>query len=176
MLEMKGVGPSGSRYRSFARSEGVKNRDTLSSFVLVLFAFSVCYLSKGLSLWSPEGPGAGFFPFLAGITLGLFGLFLFVQSLFQPKKINEVREPILKIKLLIYIGSILVYPVVFGVLGFFFATFLFLLAICKGGEKASWRSSLIISGLTTIGCFFIFYYLLEVPFPVGFLKVPTLFR
>lgn len=146
------------------------NIDTFSSLFLVLFAFWVCYLSKRLLLWSPEGPSDGFFPFLGGLALGFFGLCLFFRSLLNPGQISTVKEATTKTRLLIYIGSLIAYALFFELLGFLLATFFFLFAIGKGAEKASWKNSLIISGLSTATCFFVFYYLLDVPFPLGLLK------
>jgi hypothetical protein len=73
-------------------------------------------------------------------------------------------------KLSIYVGSILAYAALFQWLGFLLTTFFFLLAICKGAERAGWKESIIISALSTGMCIFLFYYLLDVPLPFGFLK------
>jgi len=154
----------------------MKSADTYSSLVLVLLASVVCYLSKELSLWSPVGPSDGFFPFLGGLILGFLGLCLFIQSLLKPKDTSKVRGSIQKVKLFTYIGSVLLYPLLFESLGFPFISFFFILVICKVAEKASWRASLIISCLITISCFLIFQYVFEVPFPTGFLKGLTFLR
>jgi len=146
-----------------------KDRDTVSSIFLVLLAAWVCYLAKGLSLWSSEGPGDGFFPFLGGLVLGLLAICLFFQSLFKPKETDGGRAGTLKIKLSIYIGSLLAYALFFRWLGFPLASFFFLLAICKGAEGASWKYSIILSALSIVLCILLFYYLLDVPFPFGVL-------
>jgi hypothetical protein len=144
--------------------------DCISSFFLVLFAFWVCYLSKRLSLWNSQGPSDGFFPFLGGVALGVLGIWQFVRSLLEQRQDNEVKAAAIKIKLFTYIASLLAYALLFEFLGFLLATFFFLIAICKGAEKASWKGSLLISSLSTGICFLLFNYLLDVPFPFGFLK------
>ncbi len=63
-----------------------KYSDTISGFLLLLFAVWICYLSKGLFLWGTDGPADGLFPFLAGVILGLFGLVLSVKGLLKPNK------------------------------------------------------------------------------------------
>jgi hypothetical protein len=151
----------------------LKNRDAMSSFVMLLFAFWICYLSVRLSLWSEEGPGDGFFPFLGGILLFCFALCLFVQSWIRAGKINTVREPIFKTRLFTYVGSSLVYTFALNLIGFFLATFLLFFVICKVAEKISLKTSLIIACTSTIGFFIVFGYLLSLPFPPGFLKALT---
>jgi hypothetical protein len=146
------------------------NLDAISSFVLILFALLTCYLSKKLTIWSPEGPSDGFFPFLGGLALAFFGLCLLVQSLLKPREDAVFLGDTLKLKLLIYTVSLLAYSILFDWLGSILATFLFFLSICKGAEKASWRASLIISGLSCGLFFLIFSVLLTVPLPLGLLK------
>ena len=146
------------------------NLDTISSLAFILFALLTCYLSKKLSIWSPDGPSDGFFPFLGGLTLGFFGLCLLVQSLLKPKKGMVFLADTLKSKLLIYAGGLLAYGILFEWLGSILATLFFVISICKGAEKARWRTSLIVSGLTTALFFAIFSVLLKVPLPLGLLK------
>jgi putative tricarboxylic transport membrane protein len=148
----------------------VGNLDAISSFVFILLALLTCYLSKRLSLWNPDGPSDGFFPFLGGLALGFFGLCLLVQSLLKPKKDAVFLGDTLKLKLLIYAGSLLAYSILFDWLGSVLATFLFFLSICKGAEKASWKATLIISVLSCGLFFLIFSVLLKVPLPLGLLK------
>ena len=149
----------------------LKDRDTLSSFILMVFAIWVCYFSKGLALWNSDGPGDGLFPFLGGLALGFFALCLFIQRFLKGEKTNIYWGEIHKLRLLTYIGSLFVYAVVFDWLGSLLATFLFLLFVCKGSEKASWKTSIIISGASTALVFIIFYVLLSVPLPFGLLKL-----
>ena len=145
------------------------NLDAISGFVFILFALLTCYFSNKLTIWSPEGPSDGFFPFLGGLALGFFGFCLLVQRLLKPKKMVFLADTI-KLKLLIYGGGLLAYSILFSWLGSILATFFFLLSICKGAEKARWKTSLIISGLTTASFFAIFSVLLKVPLPLGLLK------
>ena len=147
-----------------------ENLDAVSSFVLILFALLTCYLSKKLSVWSPEGPGDGFFPFLGGLVLGFLGLCLLVQSLLKPKKDAVFLADTLKLKLLIYVVSLLAYSILFNWLGSILGTLLLFLSICKGAERASWRASLIISVLSCGLFFLIFSVFFKVPLPLGFLK------
>jgi hypothetical protein len=147
-----------------------KYSDTISGFLLSLFAVWVCYLSKGLFLWGTDGPGDGLFPFLAGVTLGLFGLVLSVKGLLKPKKATGFSADILAWKLFIYVGSLIVFGLLFPWLGSLLTTFFFFLLICKAAEKFGWRTSLIFSGLSTCLFFFTFNMLLKVQLPMGLLK------
>ncbi len=150
--------------------KAMKNKDTVSSFILILVALLVCYSAKKISLWGPDGPGEGLFPFLGGLALMAFGSILFLQSYFKPQKSEKMGEGIRKIKLLLYIGSLFAYFLLFEWMGFILTTFFFILIICKGAEKAPWKDSIIVSSLSTVLFYLIFYYFLDVPFPFGFLK------
>jgi putative tricarboxylic transport membrane protein len=145
------------------------NRHALAALFLVLFAAWVCYYSKTLVIWNPQGPGDGFFPFIGGAALGVLGIFQLLRSVAHEHQ-DEDRGEFLRTKLFTYIGSLLAYALLFEHLGFLVATFLFMMAILKGAEKAGWKAALIISCLCTGLCFLLFRYLLDVPFPVGFLK------
>jgi hypothetical protein len=148
----------------------MKNSDAISGFLLLLFAVWACYLSKELFLWGSDGPGDGFFPFLAGATLGLFGLVLSVKSLLKPKKTAAFWADTLVCKLCIYMGSLIAYGLLFQWLGSLLVTFFFFLFICKAAEKFNWRTSLIFSGLSTCLFFLTFNVLLKVQLPMGILK------
>ena len=147
-----------------------KYSDTISGFLLCLFAVGVCYLSKELFLWGADGPGDGLFPFLAGVTLGLFGLTLSVKGFLKPKKPKELWADTLAWKLFSYIGSLIAYGLLFPWLGSLLATFFFFLFICKVAEKFSWRTSFVFSGLSTCLFFLTFNVLLRVQLPMGLLK------
>ena len=148
----------------------MKDSDTISGFLLLLFAVWVCYLSNELFLWGSDGPGDGFFPFLAGATLGLFGLALSVKGLLKPQKSTVLWTDTLVWKLFSYIGSLIAYGLLFHWLGSLLSTFFFFLFICRAAEKIGWRTSLIFSGLSTCLFFLTFNVLLKVQLPMGLLK------
>lgn len=148
----------------------MKDSDTISGSLLLLFAIWVCYLSFELSLWGSDGPGDGFFPFLAGVTLGLFGLALSVKGLLKPKKTALFWTDTLVWKLFIYMGSLIAFGLLFSWLGSLLTTFFFFLFICTAAEKFSWRTSLIFSALSTSLFFITFNLLLKVQLPMGLLK------
>lgn len=148
----------------------MKNPETIGSFILVLFALLMCYLSLNLSLWGDDGPGNGLFPFMSGLVLGLCGLFLFAKELLKTRTINESNE-IDKRKVLLYIFALLAYAILFKWLGFLLTTFFYILLMLKILEKGTWRSSLIISSLVTVILCLIFYVVMDIPLPFGILKL-----
>ena len=148
----------------------MKNPDTISALLMVLFAAWVGYLSKELLLWGPDGPGDGFFPFLAALALGIFGSGLMVKSLLKPRKTVVFWADTLKRKLFAYAGGLVGYGILFSWLGSLLTTFFFLLFICRAAEKFLWSTSLIFSGLSSALFFVAFYVLLKAPLPPGLLK------
>jgi putative tricarboxylic transport membrane protein len=147
-----------------------KYSDTISGFLLFLFAAWVCYLSKELSLWSTDGPGDGLFPFLAGMTLGLFGLALSVKSLLKPIRAKEIWADTLVWKLSAYAGSLIAYGLLLTWLGSLLSTFILFLFICRVAEKFTWKTSFVFSVLSTGSFFLTFNMLLKVQLPMGILK------
>ena len=154
-------------------SRVMKNRDAISSVVMLLFALWVCYLSVGLSLWGEDGPGDGFFTFIGGVLLIFFASCLFVLSWSKLENTDTVKEPIYKTRFFTYVACLLAFCFVLKSIGFISACALFIFFICKVGEKLSLKKSLIIACVSTTGFLIVFRYLLGVPFPTGLLSVLT---
>lgn len=139
-----------------------------------------------LSLWSflesrrwdymaEYSPGPGFFPFWLGITLAIISCYLLYET-FRRKPSEEDRKSVLPRKQALYrVGSIMLVftgVVVFmGTLGFTVAITLFVGTILYALEKYSIYKSVGYAIAYSATVWFVFTYLMEMTFPVGFLGI-----
>src|SRR5262245_12353041 len=106
------------------------SRDLTSALFWLAFAifFSIEGLTQ-LKLGTLHQPGPGFFPFWAGVVLGLLSLILLLNSL---RKSDTLSLSGLKSwKLLLVAGALLAYLLLLETLGFLTITFLFLFLLLR---------------------------------------------
>jgi putative tricarboxylic transport membrane protein len=51
------------------------------NLIWILAAIWICIRSARLNLWGPSGPETGFFPFVAGLLIGICGVLLFASEM-----------------------------------------------------------------------------------------------
>jgi len=138
-------------------------------FWLVL-STAVCAESWRLHVGGVHAPGPGFLPFYAAILLGLLALISLLQTLKGAKgSASEIWGGIHFGKLVILLGTLFLYVILFDWLGFLLGTFLLLLVLFRIIEPYGWKTVLFSSLLTTAGTYFFFVILLESRLPKGFL-------
>jgi putative tricarboxylic transport membrane protein len=116
-------------------------------------------------------PGPGFLPFGLSIVLILLSLVLILShwknikspTPFWPKR--SWLRPLLGVTILVF------YALVIVTLGFILTTFIFLLIWMGVIERLRWRTIITISLGTTLVLYLIFRWFLEVPLPLGFLRL-----
>jgi len=108
-------------------------------------------------------------PFALGIVLLLLSLLVVLVPGKKPKEAVWDRNA-LKRNLLILAG-LLVYMLLFKPLGFYLATFLLLVYLMKLSGEKKLKRSLAISFITVFLIYIVFYRLLVIPFPQGFLRI-----
>lgn len=58
-------------------------RDTIAGLLLIAMGVSVAMLSRNYGLGQLQNMGAGYFPFILGIILGILGVFVLLPALFR---------------------------------------------------------------------------------------------
>jgi putative tricarboxylic transport membrane protein len=148
----------------------VYRRDLFACFVWLGTSIYICYLSLGLGFGKFGTPGAGFFPFWAGVLMGVFAL-LHLANVYTKKENTEASGSSIgkkSKKTLFVVVSLLLYPLFLPTLGYLIATFILMgfLFLILGEARRFW-----LKGLTalfvTFATFFVFYVLLDVRLPVG---------
>jgi putative tricarboxylic transport membrane protein len=137
------------------------NRDLISSLVLIGVGILFCIVSLKYG-------SAGFFPFAGGAILIVLSIINLVASFgapgakesFFPKKYSWKR-------ILVSLFSLIAYGVFLKLLGFFLATFLFMVFSLRFIEPLKWRAVVTLSLLTSALCYLIFQVWLGVQLPHG---------
>ena len=145
-------------------------------FVWIGLGIVLCIGSAKLGLGKLNKPGSGFMPFLTGSLLGLLGLVLTLSGIIleQPKTKGEnVEIPVKEIgrkKVYTFI-ALCMYPLLLEPLGFIIATLLLLFSLFKIMEPRKWLVPILISSLSVILSYLIFYVWLGVNFPRGIFSI-----
>ena len=140
--------------------------------VIVLFVFSliVCYESFRLTLGSASKPGPGLFPLLLGVTLGVLSLmFLFAKGFKQDKKVTPLLSPGSGKRVIMILGTLCLYSVVFSFLGFLISTFLLTFFLMSLSYPARWIRNGIASSFICVFFYIVFQVLFDIRFPTGIL-------
>jgi putative tricarboxylic transport membrane protein len=149
----------------------MKNNDRITSLLLAILGLYVAGEGYGLKIGTLQQPQPGFLIFWAGILLAGLSLLLFIKALYSPEGIRASLWKRVQwqrgLKIIIYL---IVYVAVFQWLGFLISTFALLLFLFKSLESQKWSIALLLSAVTTLLCYFIFGYFLELRFPRGILE------
>ena len=148
--------------------------DTLSGLLLFLFGLVVvgCAQTFPPSPGQPIGPGL--FPSLIGGGLGLCGLALLYTGLRQRGtawlELDEwVRRPRMVVNAGLVIADLIFYAVAVDRVGFFVTAFVFLTVLFLA-FGVRWRWIPLLSAAVTLALHAVFYTLLRVPLPWGWLE------
>lgn len=146
-------------------------KEQISSALLLVFAVFIIYCSDRLSIGSLRKPGEGFFPFLAGIILGLLSLINFSKTIARrkmPAASSQTRPARINWKnIILALALLFSYPLLLGFLGFLPVTFLFTACFLRFIEPQRWPVVFAISAATALISYFVFQYWLKLQFPTG---------
>jgi putative tricarboxylic transport membrane protein len=149
----------------------MKKYDLISGFFFLLFAFLICFLSARLPLGSWRHPGAGLFPLLIGIILGLLSAIASFRA-YQSKS-HESKKPLVSEgkgkNLVVVLSALFVYAICLESLGFLISSFLVLIILFRGVEPQRWTVSVLGSALISFMSYVIFELWLKARLPRGLL-------
>jgi hypothetical protein len=135
----------------------------LSLTVAVLGAIYF-YLALQLPLQTLNGPGAGFFPLAIGAMLVLTGIAATLQG-----ELVAAAAPlgaVARRKVLVVIASLAAFCLLLPRIGYIPSGILVMILVLRQFE-ASWKLTLTVSILGALGTYFLFVFLLGLPFPHG---------
>ena len=165
--------------RSFRSSGGAGDRhakDEGSSLLWLGVAVIICIGSLRLSLGSFNNPGPGFFPFVAGLVLGVLAAVVYVQARRAASSTKENKKPVLISpggvkKIVLTTVALLAYVVGMEYLGFLISTFIFFAFLLRSIEPQRWSVVILESLLASGVCYFIFQIWLRVELPRGIFQI-----
>lgn len=151
-------------------------RDEGSSLLWLGIAVLICIGSLRLSLGSFNNPGPGFFPFGAGLILGILAAVVFVQARRAASSTGENKKSILISpggvkKIALTTLALLAYVVGMEYLGFLISTFFFLAFLLRIIEPQRWGVVILESLLASGICYFVFQIWLRVELPRGIFQI-----
>ena len=132
-------------------------------FAAVGFAFAIIVKVYDYPMGTASRMGAGYFPFVLGLMLGILGLVIVGESLVTK------GGPIDKLawRPLIWVLSAFV---IFGLtakpLGLVIAIVLLVMISSYGGHEFKWKEAIVSSAILAAGSVAVFVYGLKLPFPI----------
>lgn len=152
----------------------MKNRDLVSSSVMLVVG--LCFIAGGLrcSLGQLTSPGAGFFPLLTGGVLSLLSAVLLVKSILHPDRAGQREDfwlrPASSRKVLNALACLVFYLIALDFLGYIVTTFIFILSLFRWISAKRWTTSLLAALILSMGSYLLFKTGLGVSLPPGVIK------
>lgn len=134
---------------------------------LVLAAF-ICYEALQVPFGSLRMPGAGFFPLLLGVLLGLLSLILLGAGLVTPAGAATGVRPE-RTEVLYLVGSIFVAVVLFELAGFLVTMALFTAVAMKVLGGLRWVTAAALAVVGSVTAYLVFSRVLLIALPSGIL-------
>jgi len=140
-------------------------------FFLAVGCFFAFY-ARRVEIGTFTEPGPGFLHFWAGLTLAVFSIALLLGS--YGKQVVQAKSPFFPRpdswkRVLATFLSLIVYNIFLTPVGFTLTTFLFLFFLVGWIFPQSWRRTLLVSVLGSVGARLLFVHFLETQLPKGFL-------
>lgn len=149
----------------------MKTNDQWSSLFWLIIGLAITLYSGKYGLGSLSSPGPGFLPFLTGVAIAGLALLVFFQQ-FAKKEREKIKDLWAKKKwptMMMVMGALIVYTLLFRFLGFLIDTFLLIAFLLRVLEPMNWKKVLAGAAGAALGSYLIFQVWLEAQLPTGFL-------
>jgi hypothetical protein len=149
----------------------MKNNDQRSGLFWLAIGLAVAITSGKYGLGSLSSPGPGFLPFLTGLIISILALVVFVQQ-FSKKDREKVKDLWQKknwLTMLIVLGALVLYALLFKLLGFLLDTFWLIAFLLRVMQPMSWIKVLAGAICAAGASYVIFQLWLKAQLPTGFL-------
>jgi putative tricarboxylic transport membrane protein len=156
---------------SLAAGKPMKKNVIVTSILFLMLALGAFIESMKLPFGRVSAPAAGFFPAVLAVLLALTSFFAFVEAL-RGSHEGAVQGKLLTWKkIVLTLGSLLVFGFVFERLGYLLATFLFIIFLLRAVERQSWGWAISVALSASLVSYVVFGLLLGTPLPAGFLRL-----
>jgi hypothetical protein len=148
----------------------IDNRDFLGGMLIALLGAGAVLEGRRHSIGTFMEMGAGFFPIVLGVALLVVGLLIVLgglatASVAQDEMGHEIQAPDWRGCTAIVLG-VLAFIVLGGRYGLMPATFSCSLIAALGDRSMTWRSAFALAAALTALATGLFWYLLQIPFPL----------
>jgi putative tricarboxylic transport membrane protein len=140
----------------------------------VVVAVGTAIGSVELGYWTPIGPGAGFFPLILAVVLGVSSLVWGIGQWrgVEVEPVERGEEPAGLRSIVTIVASLVVLAMVLEIIGFQFAVLLFLFFHLRIIGKQKWWLTIAVSLLGSFGVYALFSNVLSVSLPTS--SIPLL--
>jgi len=146
--------------------EKSKKIDVLGSLIFCGIGFFAMFLALRLGLGMPTEPGPGFFPFLGALLLTTISIILFFMALYGLSTGSSPFAGVWIRPAVMFLGSI-VYVSIINFTGFMIATFFLTMVTLRVLGSKQWWSDVAVCLFLSVGAYFLFARLMDVPLPKG---------
>ena len=145
----------------------------ISAVTLLGLALAALFEASKLPFGRLNSPQAGFFPVILAILLASFSLVLTAQVIGGTKEESGVSRDGSATwkKIVLAVGTLVVFGVLFESLGYIISTFLFMAFLLRAVERQKWGLIAAVAISTSLLTYLIFGLLLETPLPPGILRL-----
>ena len=151
----------------------MKNRDLLSSVVLIVLGCLFVAGSLHTGLMRRDIPGPGFLPFFSGLALVFVSLFVLIPALGKTEKAESVEDFFPECdsfrKILLALVALVAFGAAMEYAGYLLTTFFFMFFVTWIMEPKRWRAFGVLALLTAVMSYLLFEVLLKVELPRGLL-------
>jgi putative tricarboxylic transport membrane protein len=149
----------------------MKKSAIVTSILFLILALGAFVESMKLPFGRVSAPAAGFFPAVLAVLLALASLFAFVEALRGSHEDAVQGESLTWRKIVLTLGSLLVFGFVFERLGYLLATFFFIIFLLRAVERQTWGLAISVALSASLVSYVVFGLLLGTPLPAGFLQL-----
>lgn len=150
-------------------------QDRISGIVFMLIGAAVLVASLNYPVGTLQKPGGGFFPLLAAALLvGLSAVFTFQSFVRRPVVVPAVegssKSRALR-RIAFGVAALVAYRYLIPVVGFAPSTALFIFALSRYLEHASWTRSSIFAAAAAAASYYLFQVVLRIQMPIPMLRL-----
>ena len=150
----------------------------VTAALCIVLAALVMGRSLTMKLYTPLGPGPGFFPFWLAALFGLLALVMLAQATFGrpdgPSEAGPARPPATRAgygRIAAILGALLGAILLMNPLGFRLTALAFYLFLLTTLSRPGWVVTLLIAVAGSFGVYQVFATFLRIPLPVGLLGI-----
>jgi len=143
----------------------------ISALTLLALALAALFEASKLPFGRLSAPQPGFFPVILAVLLAIFSLVLIAQAIGETKE-ESVASPAAHATwkgIVLALGALVVYGVLFESLGYVISTFLFIAFLMRAVDRQRWGLIAVVAFSTSLISYLLFGFLLETPLPQGIL-------
>jgi len=143
----------------------------ISALTLLALALAALFEASKLPFGRLSSPQPGFFPVILAIFLAIFCLVLMAQAMVGTKKESGASRAGSAVgkKIVLAVGALVVFGVLFESLGYIISTFLFIVFLLRAVEQQKWSLVVVVAFFTSLATYLVFGLLLNAPLPGGIL-------